>query len=310
MKHSTETTRIMLGISKRQHGVVSRKQLVEAGIPPRTIDRRVSRAGLFVVYPGVYAVGRPTVSMEGIILASLLGAGDGAVLGCRSAAAVWGFLKHESPIEVLRLDGGTNQRARVKVEGKRWWPYLHVMKPRNLPEVETTIRDGLNLTSPARTLRDVAAFLSRRQFERIFTEADRLGVLEDEDLLRCAVQSQGKKGAQMLRRAVARRIPGIEDAASLLEALLLELCDLNQIPRPVTNRMIGAYRPDFQWPEHSLIVEVDGYEFHRGREMFENDLLRDDRLRAQGWTVRRFSWRMVNDEPEEVARSIRRELNK
>ena len=107
---------------------------------------------------------------------------------------------------------------------------------------------------------------------------------------------------------VERRVPGVDKAESLLEAIVLDLCRDGRIPSPATNQTTGAHRPDFKWPDHRVVVEADGYEFHRGREAFERDVLRANRLRAEGWTVLRFTWRMANEDPEEVARIIRETL--
>ncbi len=107
---------------------------------------------------------------------------------------------------------------------------------------------------------------------------------------------------------VERRIPNIDQARSLLEAIVLDLHRNGQIPPPDINQKTHHYRPDFRWPSQSVIVEADGYEFHRGREAFENDIQRANRLRAEGWTVLRFTWRMVTEDPEEAAELIGRTI--
>ena len=309
MGRSDEITRVIIRLASRQHGVVSRRQLLEQGLVSQTIEKRVARAGLFVIYPGVYATGTPLLTRDGILMASVMRAGEGAALGSRSAAAVWGFRPHQSPIEVLRQEGGSNQRARLRVHGERRWPYLLIHEARRLPPSEVTIYRGLSLTTPARTLLDLAAAVPEKQFNRAFTEADRLGLLNDQELVTCAERTQGRKGGGTFRRAVKRRIPGVSAAASLLEAIVLGLCNANQIPVPVTNEMLNGFRPDFRWPDQHVIVEADGYEYHRGQEMFENDLLRADLLREDGWDVLRFSWRMLDENPDRVARRIRKALS-
>lgn len=309
MRSSRSISHIILELANRQHGVLSRRQLLAKGIPAKTISDRIANSSLFPVYPGVYLAGRPQLTRDGALLASLLAAGDGAVLGARSAAALWGFLDHQSPVEVFRIRGGRNQRARIRVDGERWWPYLLIRQPRELPAIDLGVKRGLTLTSPARTLRDLAMGLQEEKFRWAFMEADRLGLLSDPSLIACADQTQGRKGGAMFRQMVYRRIPNIDQAESLLEAIVLDLNQSGRIPVPEVNRKTHGYRPDFRWSRHRVIVEADGYEFHRGQEAFENDAFRANRLRADGWTVLRFTWRMVTEKPDDVAEMIRSTLS-
>ena len=64
---------------------------------------------------------------------------------------------------------------------------------------------------------------------------------------------------------------------------------------------IGRFVVDFLWPEHRIVVEVDGYEFHGGRQSFEADRERDAELAVQGYRVLRFTYRQVTEEPAKVA---------
>jgi len=300
--------RLALELSSSRHGVVSRHQLMAHGTPARTIAGAISRSHLFPVFPGVYLVGRPDLTRNGLLTAALMAAGEGAVLGMRAAATVWGFLDQPNPVDVLRSRGGRNQRACLRVEGERSWPCLVIHQPRDLPPSELTVSNGLALTTPARTLLDIAAILPARKFSRAFLEADRLQLLDDQALAQCAERTQGRKGGGLFKAMVQRRVPNIGEARSLLEAIILDLVDRQLILAPQVNRTTNAYRPDFRWSKQGVLVEADGYEFHRGREAFENDVLRANRLRAEGWTVLRFTWRMVTERPDEVATMIRRTL--
>src|SRR5262245_29602049 len=92
--------RAVLGLAARQHGVVSRWQLIELGLTSRAIKYRIKRGRLHVVFRGVYAVGRPEVTRYGRWMAAVLASGPGALLSHRSAAALWGFGGDESDIEI------------------------------------------------------------------------------------------------------------------------------------------------------------------------------------------------------------------
>lgn len=146
--------------------------------------------------------------------------------------------------------------------------------------------------------------LTEKRYHRAFTEADRLGLLSEQALRDSAERTGGHRGGGSFRRAVNRRIPNIEQTESLLEAIVLGLVHEGRIPLPEINKKTKQYRPDFRWPAQRVIVEADGYEFHRGMEMFENDTLRANRLKGDKWTILRFTWRQVDERPEEVAQII------
>jgi very-short-patch-repair endonuclease len=308
MKRKSSVLPLALELSGDQHGVVSRRQLLALSCPARTIADAVSRSHLFPVFAGVYLVGRPQLTRQGLLVAALMAAGDGSVLGLRSAAAAWGFLGSARPVDVLRLRGGSNRQSCLRVDGERWIPRLVVHQPRHLPEADVALANGLAITTPARTLLDLAAVLPERQFVRAFMEADRLQLLDDEALADYAGLTQGRKGAGLFKTMVQRRNADIGETRSLLEAIVLDLVERESITAPQVNRKTNGYRPDFRWPEQCVLVEADGYEFHRGREAFESDVLRANRLRAEGWTVLRFTWRMVTERSEEVATMIRRTI--
>ena len=90
-----------------------------------------------------------------------------------------------------------------------------------------------------------------------------------------------------------------------LERDFLRLCRRHRIPAPHVNVRVGPHRVDFLWPDRRLVVETDGYRFHRGRVAFEDDRARDLDLRAQGYDVRRFTYRQVREEPSRIAADLR-----
>jgi very-short-patch-repair endonuclease len=95
---------------------------------------------------------------------------------------------------------------------------------------------------------------------------------------------------------------------SELEGRFLRLCARAGLPLPEPNRHVLGYRVDCLWPERRLVVELDGYEFHRGRDAFESDRERDSRLRLAGYLVLRFTWRQVMDRPGQVVALLFQEL--
>ncbi|MGK2933093.1 MAG: DUF559 domain-containing protein [Solirubrobacterales bacterium] len=308
MIHQSPLLRTAIELANRQRGIVTRRQLLQRGLPARTIANAVERLNLFPVFDGVYLVGRPHLSQEALLRASLFAAGEGAVLARRTAASLWGILDHRNPIEVFRSGRGGVQRARLRVSGQSWWPRLVVSRSKALTPADGSSIRGLAVTSAERTLLDCAALLLEERFRWAFLEADRLDLLKDSKLSELARLTQGRKGGGQFRAMVLRRLPDIGQTRSLLEAIVLDLVHTGAIPQPEINRKTHAYRPDFRWVTRMVLVEADGYEFHRGREAFENDILRANRLRAEGWTVLRLTWRMVTERPDEVALMIRRAI--
>jgi very-short-patch-repair endonuclease len=95
---------------------------------------------------------------------------------------------------------------------------------------------------------------------------------------------------------------------SELERRFLALCDIHQLQRPTGNIIIKGEEVDFVWRDQRLIVEVDGYRYHRSPSKFEDDRARDVMLTVAGWTVLRFTWRQVDERPAWVAAAVARRL--
>jgi very-short-patch-repair endonuclease len=89
---------------------------------------------------------------------------------------------------------------------------------------------------------------------------------------------------------------------------MLALIRKARLPEPETNTRIGPYEVDALWPDHNLIVEFDSYTVHATRRSFERDRRKDRDLQALGYTVLRFTWRELTDEPEAVVAAISRAL--
>lgn len=100
---------------------------------------------------------------------------------------------------------------------------------------------------------------------------------------------------------VEARSPGIKRARSLLEGIYLDLVERGVVPPAELNVDVLGHEADLVWRLQGVVVELDGYEFHRGREAFEADAMRNNRMRAEGWSVLRITWRMLNGSPREVA---------
>ena len=206
---------------------------------------------LLPVHRGVYAVGHADLSDRGRCVAALLAVGPDAVLSHRTALALHRLIPSMPQlIEVTLTQRRPRQRNGIRVH--------------RAATVETTIKDGLPVTTPKQTLKDVPD-------RRATAEALYLGLID-------------------------RTETAAEPTQSELEDALLPALKKAGIPTPLTQHQIGPYRVDFFWPEHKLIVETDGWQRHGHRAAFEEDRARDAHLQAMGYKVLRFTWKQVIDE--------------
>jgi very-short-patch-repair endonuclease len=271
---------ILADLAVRQHGVVSRRQLVAIGFDRGAIERRLANRRLHQLYRGVYDVGHAIVDWRGRYLAAVLACGDEAVLSHRSAAALWGIRPTGAP----RIDVTVSRTS-----GVRSTSAIVVHRPQLAAPV--VVRDGVPVTTPGRTLLDLATALPKRQLEKAaeMAEALRLDVVVDDT----------HPGARRLRAAMATHDLG-HTTRSGLEDDFLALCDRFEIARPRVNATVEGVEVDFCWPDERLIVETDG-RHHLTRAAFERDRARDAWLLVRGWRVMRFTTRQVRRDAENVA---------
>lgn len=261
-------------LAARQHGVVTHRQLLAAGLGRSAISKRNRRGRLHRMHQGVYAVGYRRRSLETRWMAAVLACGEGAVLCHRSAAALWGLLRpSDGPIDVsVPGDAGRRQRAGIRLHRRI-----------GLRAGMTTRHRGIPVTNPAQTIADLSGTVTAAEERRAIREG----------------QARG------LRIGIG---PGHSGTRSELEHAFLALCRRQRLPLPETNVRIGRRVVDFLWPRQRVIVETDGYQFHRGSVAFEDDRERDIELRSLGYDVVRLSYRQVTKSPDRAARAVREAL--
>jgi hypothetical protein len=254
-------------IAARQHGVISIAQIQAAGLDKHQVLHRVRTARLHRIHRGVFAVGHAHLSKEGEWMAATLAGGDTAVLSHKSAASLWALLpnRETSNIEIsVPGDGGRRRRAGI---------CLH--RCPSLRSEHVTRRQGIPVTTPSRTIADLRGAVSPQELRRARRQAEVLGLPVG--------SSTSPDGTR-----------------SELEFLFLDLCQKHRLPTPEVNIRIGSLLVDFVWRDQRLIVETDGYKYHRGRIAFEDDRARDLKLRALGYDVIRFTHRQVTSSCGEV----------
>jgi very-short-patch-repair endonuclease len=245
--------------ANRQGGVVSRKQLLARGVPPKAIDYRVKVGRLRAVHRGVYAVGHDAIPARGLLVAGLLVAGPGNALGHRSAAHLLALLPSMPPFVEITT---TTHRHRSR-------PGLVFHHTTHL---ETTHRHGLPVTTPLRTLQDLAATRPINEVERAASEALVLKLVTHDQL--------HAAGGRLAKLVVGPTRSGLERA-------FLRAVAKAKLPAPLVNHRIGAYTVDFYWPSHALVVETDGSRYHDHELARRRDRRRDAELQLRGCTVLR-----------------------
>jgi very-short-patch-repair endonuclease len=274
-------------IAERQHGVITLEQLEAAGIHRRGITRRLQAQRLHRLHRAVFAVGHRGLSREGRWLAAVLACGPGAALSHLSAGWLWGMLRerrHRS--EDSDANGPDKGISHVTVPSERKSRYgIKVHRSRTLGSDQVTRQLEIPVTTASRTLADFRRTLPKPQFSAALRQAEFLGLPLAPDL-------------------------GADGTRSELEARFLALCRRHRLPKPEVNARAGSFTVDFLWPVPGLIVELDGYQSHRGRAAFEADRARDVELRLLGYDVVRFTWRQLRDDPAGVAGTLRELLRK
>ncbi len=282
----------MAALAARQHGVVGRTQLVDLGLGRHEIGRLLQRGRLHVVHRSVYAVGHRRLTGLGVWMAAVLAAGDGAVLSHRSAAELWGI--RDSARRTIELTAPREVQR----------PGLTVCRA-VLPGDEMTVHDGIPVTTPARTLLDVAAVLDEHRLARAAERAEALRLTSPTSLAELVERYPRRKGTPNLKRLIEadRIVP--TTTRSRLERRFLTFLDANELPRPLVNERVDPFTPDFRWTDQRLVVELDGFETHGTRAAFERDRARDRALLAAGWRVARITKRQLDDAPNDLAAELR-----
>jgi very-short-patch-repair endonuclease len=271
-------------IAASRHGVVTTAGLIAAGFGRGAIARRVADGRLRILHRGVFLVG-PLKGERTDAIAAVLACGAIAVVSHHAAAAIWGFrAAWHGPIDVT-----TTRQLRPR-QG------IRIHRARHIDPRDVTSRDGIPLTTPARTLLDLAGHLDRRTLARAIEEAQVQRLTTHAELAALQARSSGRRGARALNDALAQaHEPAM--TRSEAEAELLRLIRAARLPQPETNVCIAGYEVDFLWRAERLVVEVDGFAYHRTREAFERDRRKDADLQARGLRTTRVTYRQIQREP-------------
>jgi very-short-patch-repair endonuclease len=274
-----------------QHGHVHLAQLRAAGIGRGALAHRLGVGTLHLALPGVYLLGRPGADLRGRMMAAALYLkGDGLVSGL-AAAQLWGMLD-----TTMCLRGGDPVDVLVVGRSARAGRGIRIHRIGSLGRVDVRRRQGIPVTAPARTLLDCAAVLDAMALETVLFAALEHGLAragEVRDVLGRNPRAKGIAALRELLEAPARP----RDTRSGYERRLLSLLRAAELPLPATNVQVAGLLVDAHWPELGLVVEFDGWAYHRTRAQFETDRLRDQRLAVAGQRVLRITGRQLDHQP-------------
>jgi very-short-patch-repair endonuclease len=180
-------------------------------------------------------------------------------------------------------------------------------RAREIDPRDRTTRHGIQVTSVARTLLDIAATAPARELARSAEGAQIRRLVTGRDLERVLARTDGHRGASALRDLL-RRAAEPAMTRSEAERRMLALLRAAGLPPSDVNTRVCGHEVDMLWRAERLIVEIDGFEYHRTREAFERDRLRDARLQAAGYRVMRITWRQISQQPEAVVARVAQAL--
>jgi very-short-patch-repair endonuclease len=232
-------------------------------------------------------------------MAAALAGGPAAAVSHRAAAAVWG----------LRSWRGRGEATVPSYRRERAWIRFYRS---HVPEDEITTVRGIPVTTVPRTIFDLAAVTDRRQVERAIEEAEFRRLTDSLSLHDLHARHPRCRGARTIREILAAGRIGEGITRSDLEELFVAFVEKSGLPRPRFNvplELNGRFiEADCLWRRERVIVELDSHRAHRTAAAFESDRARDRRLQAAGWDVVRVTWRQLHEDPQGIARDLRRLL--
>ena len=280
-------------LAARQHGVLARAQLTALGFGPGAIEFRLRRGRLHPVFRGAYSVS-PIVSGMGRWKAATLAIGPDSSLSNASGAALWAVRSSSSRIVDITVPRGLGRRDGLRLHRG------------SLPDDERTEIAGIPVTTPGRTLIDLAGVLTPTTLEQAVAKTAALGLTHTVPLGALLLRYDGRPGIANLRKIIVAGPRGVAEPG--IEEVFLALIDELGFTRPELNVWIALgdhwIKADCLWREQRLIVELDSRTHHDTTHAFERDRLRDRRALAAGWNTIRVTWRMLNEQTAGLERDL------
>lgn len=176
-----------------------------------------------------------------------------------------------------------------------------------VPDDERDVVDAIPVTSPFRTIFDLAAVLKMRELERAFHEAEVRGLRDRVSLPMLLERYPGRRGTTKVRALLGSEEP-VGITRNDFEEAFVALVDTHGLRRPRMNAHLALrgrfFEIDALWEEQRVAVELDSRGVHGTKKRFESDRQRDRILLAEGWRTMRITWRQLQEEPEEIVEDL------
>jgi very-short-patch-repair endonuclease len=290
----TQREKVVAALAGRQRTIATHAQLVELGCSRRVIAHWVNRGRLRSVFHGVYSLVGGELPPLALEQAALLACGQRAFLSHHTAAFVWG-LRKAHPIEVEVTVVGRDRRPKG----------IRVHRVREVDRRELRHPEGLWVSSPARAVLEIAATLSPDEVAKAIDAGLGSDVLKRGEVEKVLERHRPCRGSGVLAAVLAG---GAGITRSQAERAFLKLIRDAGLPEPEANQPFGRWELDFIWRKERLVVEIDGYRFHRGPGSFHRDHEKDLAVRAAGLEMLRFTRDHVVRRPALVLATVAGEL--
>jgi very-short-patch-repair endonuclease len=283
-------------LATEQHGIVARWQLLAFGLTRTAVQKRIDTCRLHRIHRGVYAAGHRNLTLRGVWMSAVLASGADALLSHRPALALW---------DVRRCDSGLID---VTIKGRAGKPGPQGVRVHSTLSLETNDVaevDAIPVTSLAWTVVDYAGIAHRQQLRSVLEALERRGLYIGRELDELRERAPNRKGVKAVRAVIAEMTGPAPWLQSELEAIFREVIRGSDLPDYEANVMVEGEVVDALWRKERVIVELDGYAFHKSRARFEADRRRDAKLQVAGYRVLRVTQERLTNEPQAVLAEIR-----
>ncbi|MEA2433754.1 MAG: hypothetical protein QOG54_1211 [Actinomycetota bacterium] len=288
----------MRKLAGARHGVVTRTDLLAAGLSHDQVVRRLRDGTLVEIHPSTYAIGGSPATWHQRVAAASAWAEPDGVVSHFTAARLWAF-------------GSTiDDDVHVSVCRKLSAPGIKVHRRYDIRPDELSRKEGIIVTDPTRTLLDLSAYMGIKPLERWMERALNRG-LTHFDLLSSRFlrwTRQGKNGAAQWRKLLEAR-GAVAPTESDFETLFVQLLRDFDLPMPQRQHTIRdkagfVARVDFAYLDRMIVIEAQSIAWHFNEDAWRSDMERTTNLGRMGWLVLQFTYRDLKERPEWVARII------
>lgn len=289
---------LLNGIARDQRGVFTLAQAARCGIPASTVRTRSSRGRYELIHPGVYGLAGSGDTWHRQVIAAVVSATEPAAASHRTAAYLWGMTdRRPRTIEVV-----SPRHLRVKRV-----PFI-VHESKDMRTSDIVRVDAIPATSAVRTVVDLGASARLGVVARCLDTGLRTGLftLGEVETFVTRVARKGRAGVGVVRPLIEERRAWKGVTESTLEDKFRSVVNASSLPMPDAQLVVSATsgefigRYDFAYPECLAIFELDSEGWHMDPVSFQRDREKQNRVQMLGWTVYRFTWRQLVDDPDSV----------